>query len=137
MKILDNQVFMPWARSFVVFALAGAGMSIAAHADDAAILSTVGAESGGAAIEGTQLSLTANLPGGTWLCGGGWEWAQPKQSGDSIALGEEKACAALSVSSAGDYVKPARLTISASIAHSQGAGGIGFWSTVPPHGDSV
>ncbi len=132
MQILNKRVFLSCVRSLAALALAVVGMSILAYADDAAILSTVGAESGWAAIEGTQLSLTANLPGGAWLCGGGWEWAQPKQNGDSIALGEEKACAALPVSSAGDYAKPARLTISASIAHFQGAGGIGFWSTVPP-----
>ena len=91
MQILNKRVFLLCVRSLAALALAVVGMSILAYADDAAILSTVGAESGWAAIEGTQLSLTANLPGGAWLCGGGWEWAQPKQNGDSIALGEEKA----------------------------------------------
>ena len=83
-------------------------------------------------IEGTQLALATNIPGGDWVCGGGWEWAQPKIENDCIITAEEKACFALPLVSNGSYVKPERITVSARIAHSQGSGGIGFWSSVVP-----
>ena len=96
------------------------------------IISSVGAGGGvWKAIEDTQLGLTVNLPFGSWICGGGWDWSQPEIAGDHFSAGEEHACAALPLASHGDYDRPARLTISGEIAHSQGGGGLGFWNVVP------
>ncbi|MGN0875938.1 MAG: hypothetical protein ACI4TC_01550 [Kiritimatiellia bacterium] len=83
-------------------------------------------------LPGTQLGLGVNLPGGSWVCGGGWEWAKPKLEGDWLNSVEEKVGFALSLDSNGDYVKPERITVSAEIAHSQGSGGVGFWSSMVP-----
>ena len=95
------------------------------------ILSTVGASNLWGALEDTQMGLSVNLPGGTWVSGGGWDWSNPSFDGDHFALGEEHACAALPITSVGDYDKPTRLTISGYISHFQGGGGLGFWSEVP------
>lgn len=82
-------------------------------------------------VENTQFGLGTNLPGGSWVCGGGWEWSQPRADKDNIKTDEEKACFALPLISTETYQKPRRITVSAVIAHSQGGGGVGFWHEVP------
>lgn len=84
-----------------------------------------GAASG--AIAGTQIGIEQNLPGGTWSTGGGWNWSSVSANGNRVALGEEHADACLPIFSSGDYVCPNILVVTATLNHSQGKGGIGFW----------
>ena len=107
-------------------------VSFIARAEPITLIAQEAGDHGYVALADTQLALATNLPGGNWVCGGGWEWARPQTAGDSLYTAEEMACFALPLASNGTYVKPERITVSARISHSQGRGGIGFWSSVVP-----
>ena len=126
---------------FLMTTLALAGQL--ALAADTVIIQTSFVSTGSRAyVNGTQSGLSVNLPGGNWIWGAGWNWSAPCITAtwdglkDCLTLGEEKSIAALSLASAGSYVKPTALTVEATIASSQKRGGVGFWPTVPARSDA-
>lgn len=86
---------------------------------------------------------TVNLPGATWQETRGWSWAEPKiydQAWGGLANTAKlinTTGIAIGLGSAGSYVKPASLTISADVAITGGSTGVGavflgFYGTPPP-----
>lgn len=98
----------------------------------------------GIPVVGTQMGLTTNLPNGNWVWGAGWNWGSPQvfktwmgNIHDKVSLQQEKTALALSM---GSYNTGA-ITIAADLfftdsGQSTEAGGVGFWSTVPPRDDA-
>jgi hypothetical protein len=101
------------------------------------------------ALDGTQVGLTSNLPGGNWTWGAGWNWQAPEVlatwNGGSpmncVFLGEEKTVLGIPLTT-GTYTPPTQLQVSALISpyadgsHTTG-GGLGFWSVLPARDDSL
>ncbi len=103
-------------------------------------------------VDGTQLALTTNLPGGNWTYGGGanppndyitsnqW-WDTPN---NTICTGFGNyvgACLTLPLASAGAYTEPSAFNLSANMSFSLynngWDGGLGFWSTQPVAGTAI
>jgi len=94
-------------------------------------------------LNGTTTGITTNLPGGSWVWGGGYSWAAPRVNATWLSgpqnaadLGEEITAVGTSIASSGGYTKPTSLTISADInfydaGHANSIVGLGFWSTMP------
>ncbi len=94
-------------------------------------------------IEGTTVGITTNLPGGNWLVGGGFTWANPRVPAtwmgedfkNSINMADQQTAVALSLGSAGAYVKPTQFSVSAELAMIENRNhliGLGFWSPMVP-----
>ena len=88
-------------------------------------------------IDGTKMGLAVNLPDGSWSAFGGWHWSQPTMDSAGIyRSNEEKSGLALPLSSAGSYVRPASITIEASIRDNLEKDdprlGLGFWKESVP-----
>lgn len=88
-------------------------------------------------IDGTKMGLAVNLPDGSWSAFGGWDWSQPSMDSAGIyRSNEEKSGLALPLSSAGSYVRPASITIEASIRDNLEKDdprlGLGFWKDSVP-----
>jgi len=152
-------VYDPTVGTSPVQVLSNASSVPLTLSDHPVILEPIGAASGSGAIvsttfspgasrqalNGTQIGLTTNLPGGSWIWGGGWNWGAPyvKATWDSApldvaTLAEEKTALAVSLASSGSYVKPAKFRIAAEIGVTgTNGGGLGFWSVMPARSDSV
>ena len=60
----------------------------------------------------TDTGLVANLPGGVWIWGSGFNWAIPQTTGNAwYGLGDERACVLLPLASNGDYTKPMKFKV--------------------------
>ena len=88
-------------------------------------------------VDATDLGLSVNLPGGSWIWNGGWNWAPPalwatwdNEFKDSVFLSDEFGAICLPLASAGDYVKPTRLTLEADMYEKSTTFGLGFWPSV-------
>jgi hypothetical protein len=98
-------------------------------------------------VDGTTIGLTANLPGGNWIWGAGWNWGAPYVPAtyesapyNCLKLAEEKTALGHSLASSGSYTKPAHIRISADIGLDTtraNGGGLGFWSAMPARSDSA
>lgn len=92
-------------------------------------------------LPGTTIGLTTNLPGGTWQHGAGFNFGIPEIRSssaftDRAYLVQDDTALAVSIGSAGSYVKPTVMTVAGGlILGGQGDRndrvGLGFWSTVP------
>ena len=96
-------------------------------------------------LNGTQVDLTSNDPGSSWVWGGGYDWAgspfvsatwDPPGIPVNIAdLSNENTALGLSLSSAGGYTKPTKFTVSANlrttVVSTLGGSGLGTWSAMP------
>jgi len=84
-------------------------------------------------LAGTAPSVV-NLPGGTYTKMAGWPWSTPNAVGGYCNMGENGPGLAVSMTSSGGYLKPARFRISADLRMTQSQAndtlGVGFW--VPP-----
>ena len=132
----------------VCISLGALGVSSSAHAG--MIIST-NFVSGGSndSLDGTQIGLTTNLPGGNWIWGAGWNWSAPLVNAtwmggtlqNAASFGEEKSALGISLASEGTYTKPATIHVSALVettdsGHPNGRNGLGFWATIPARSDS-
>jgi len=98
-------------------------------------------------LDGTQTSITTNLPGSSWVWGAGWNWGSPYRNAtwsqppvDSFNLREEKTALGISIADADTYEKPALLRIATRLRVSSlgnGLGGLGFWSAMPARSDTA
>ena len=86
---------------------------------------------GAGAVDGTQIGLVTNLPGGSWIWGKGWHWGTPSINYGSFNNAEEGTATGLPLTNNIGYVKPALMTVRGTIYFSAGSrteSGIAFWS---------
>lgn len=128
----------------VVAVLAGslAGLSEAAPIVSSNFVST----GSNVNLNGTSGNLSANEPGGTWVWGAGWNWAQPMVNAtwmggtvkDAAYLSEEDTALGISIASNSPYSKPATLHLSGDLRMDgslNNTAGLGFWSAMPARSD--
>ncbi len=139
------------SKSLLALGICIAGLAMSQSAQATTIVAT-NFVSGGSnvTLDGTQVGLATNLPGGNWVWGAGWNWGSPLVNAtwmggrpkNSADLGEEKSALGISLASAGSYTKPTAFTVSADIEFIGGTNaaelsGLGFWSAMPPRLDSA
>ena len=90
-------------------------------------------------VEGrTSYGLAVNRPQGVWISSTGYDWSMPRiyQNATEYDFGNELSSVQLTLASANDYVKPAKLRVEATFRFT-GNASVGFWSAIPEHPDSV